>query len=282
MKNEYPNRKVGLVTFNNEVTIIGDGTQEPDIIRGDKLMNYELLLEHSKGLSSTYLGKNIAQTHQKLGKKLYELEETGPTALGPGLIAAVGLAAEAGQGSQVVICTDGLANIGIGSLEDKKDNKDGVCEVEEFYKKIAQYAKSKGVTVNIITIKGGDESDLETLQHVYVETGGNVNVVEPEEITKNFTNIFENPVIATNVTVKVKLHAGMEFRNEPLNNLSENNTLLTRGLGNVNEESEITFEYRMKDAKVLAEMPEIDLLTIKEIPFQTQIEYTKLNGMKCI
>jgi hypothetical protein len=217
-----------------------------------------------------------------LTKKLYQLEETGPTALGPGLLAAVALAAESGQGSQVVICTDGLANIGVGSLEDKKDNKDGVCEVEEFYKNVAVYAKSKGVTVSIITIKGGDESDLETLSHVYTETGGNVNVVEPEEILKNFSNIFESPVIATNVTVKVKLHAGMEFRNETAINLSENNTLLTRPLGNVNEDSEITFEYRMKDAKVLANMPEIDLLTIKEIPFQTQIEYTKLNGMKCI
>jgi len=26
-----------------------------------------------------------------------------------------------------VICTDGLANIGVGSLEDKKDDHDGVC-----------------------------------------------------------------------------------------------------------------------------------------------------------
>jgi len=35
------------------------------------------------------------------------------------------------------------------------------------------------------------------------------------------------PVIATNVTVKVKLHAGMEFRNESAENMSEGNTLLT-------------------------------------------------------
>jgi len=90
------------------------------------------------------------------------------------------------------------------------------------------------------------------------------------------------PVIATNVTVKVKLHKGMEFRNENADNLSENNTLMTRPLGNVTEESEITFEYRMKDASVLAEMEDIDLLTLKEIPFQTQIQYTKLNGMKCV
>jgi hypothetical protein len=47
------------------------------------------------------------------------LEETGPTALGPGLLSAIAMAAEGGQGSQVVLCTDGLANIGIGSLEDK-------------------------------------------------------------------------------------------------------------------------------------------------------------------
>lgn len=142
-----------------------------------------------------------------------------------------------------MICTDGLANIGIGSLEDKKDDNEGVCEVEEFYKKVALYAKTKGVTVSIITIKGGEEADLETLSHVYKETGGNVNVVEPEELTKNFQNIFQMPVIATNVTVKVKLHAGMEFRNEAPENLSEKNTLLTRPLGNVTEESEITFEY---------------------------------------
>lgn len=252
MKNEYPKRKVGLVTFNNEVTVIGDGTQNPDIIRGDKLTNYDFLLENGKKQSNTYLSKQISETHNNLNDKLYKLEETGPTALGPGLLTAVALAAECGQGSQVVICTDGLANIGIGSLEDKKDDHEGVCEVEEFYKKVALYAKTKGVTVSIITIKGGEEADLETLSHVYKETGGNVNVVEPEELTKNFQNIFQMPVIATNVTVKVKLHAGMEFRNEAPENLSEKNTLLTRPLGNVTEESEITFEYRMKDAEILA------------------------------
>lgn len=190
------------------------------------------------------------------------------------------MAAEGGQGSQVVLCTDGLANIGIGSLEDKVQDNDGDCEIEEFYKMVALYAKGKGVTVNVITIKGGDESDLETLSHVYKETGGEVNIVEPEELTKNFGNILENPVIATNVTVKVKLHKALEFRNEQEEALSAFNTLLTRDMGNVTEESEITFEYRMKDAKTLAECKDINLQELKKIPFQTQIEYTKLDGMK--
>jgi hypothetical protein len=122
------------------------------------------------------------------------------------------------------------------------------------------------VTVNVISIKG-EECDLETLAPIYNETGGDVQIVEPEELTKNFGNILANPVIATNVTVKVKLHKALEFRNEDAANLAAGNSLLTRALGNVTEDSEITFEYRMKDAKVLAEMEDVDLLKTTHIPF---------------
>jgi hypothetical protein len=45
------------------------------------------------------------------------LEETGPTALGPALLSSVALAAEGGIGSTVVLCTDGLANVGLGSFD---------------------------------------------------------------------------------------------------------------------------------------------------------------------
>lgn len=48
------------------------------------------------------------------------LEETGPTALGPALLTSVGLAAQGNPGSSVIVCTDGLANIGLGSFDDLK------------------------------------------------------------------------------------------------------------------------------------------------------------------
>jgi len=37
MKKNNPDRKIGLVTFNNEVSIIGDGTKDPVNVAGDKL-----------------------------------------------------------------------------------------------------------------------------------------------------------------------------------------------------------------------------------------------------
>jgi hypothetical protein len=46
------------------------------------------------------------------------LEETGPTALGPAVLTAVSMASKQKIGSQIVICTDGLANIGLGALDE--------------------------------------------------------------------------------------------------------------------------------------------------------------------
>jgi len=44
------------------------------------------------------------------------LVATDTTALGPGMLAAVALAGEGKPGSQVIVCTDGMANLGLGKL----------------------------------------------------------------------------------------------------------------------------------------------------------------------
>jgi hypothetical protein len=46
MSNGAQNRRVGVVTFNNDVTVIGDGTKNPQTITGDKLFNYDWLVEN--------------------------------------------------------------------------------------------------------------------------------------------------------------------------------------------------------------------------------------------
>jgi hypothetical protein len=39
-----PDRKVGLVCFNHEVSIIGDGSKDSLTVAGDKLYDYEFLM----------------------------------------------------------------------------------------------------------------------------------------------------------------------------------------------------------------------------------------------
>ena len=45
MYKENPNQKAGIVTFNSEVCIIGDGSSDPITIMGDKLNNFQQLFE---------------------------------------------------------------------------------------------------------------------------------------------------------------------------------------------------------------------------------------------
>jgi hypothetical protein len=140
------------------------------------------------------------------------LEETGPTALGPAVLTSIALAAEGGLGSTVIVCTDGLANVGLGAFDEIKNEEDAK-KADEFYERIGQYAKEKGVTVNIISIEG-EECNIDTLSKISELTGGDVQRVAPKELIDNFSNILSLPVLATNVSIKVKIHKGLEFRNE--------------------------------------------------------------------
>ena len=46
MGNGETDKKIGIVAFNNQVTLIGDGTEDPQVINGDKLDNYDYLVEN--------------------------------------------------------------------------------------------------------------------------------------------------------------------------------------------------------------------------------------------
>jgi Mg-chelatase subunit ChlD len=60
----------------------------------------------------------IKETQSTLSKKLMALEENGPTALGPALLTSISLATQGSPGSTVILCTDGLANIGLGRFDE--------------------------------------------------------------------------------------------------------------------------------------------------------------------
>lgn len=105
----------------------------------------------------------------------------------------------------------------------------------------------------------GDECNLDSLSTLADLTGGEVQRVDPVELTKNFANILSMPIIASKVVAKIKLHKGLQFRNEDPASLSEDMTLMVRDIGNVTEETEITFEYTLKKIRELARMEDIDL-----------------------
>lgn len=274
-------RKLGIVSFNNEVTVYGDGGQDPQTIAGDRLMDQEFLMNNGAQQGVERMKLTVKDSAKQLQHKLMSMEETGPTALGPAVATSIAMAAASGlQGSQVVICTDGLANVGLGSF-DEAVTDDDFAQIEKFYTTLGEFAKEKGLTINIISIIG-DDCNLDALSKLAEMTGGEVERVNPVELTNNFANILSQPIIASNVVAKVKLHKGMTFRNEDPDRLSEDMSLMTREIGNVTADTEITFEYTLKKISELVKMEDLDLTKITEIPFQVQITYKALDGSKMI
>ena len=82
LKKTKPNVKVGLVTFNNEVKVIGDGKCAEQTIAGDRLEDFEKCETSVAEQHATILSSNVNEAGDKLCEKLITLEESGPTALG--------------------------------------------------------------------------------------------------------------------------------------------------------------------------------------------------------
>lgn len=135
--------------------------------------------------------------------------------------------------------------------------------------------------VNLVTI-AGTQANIAGLSRLIELSGGQIEQVNPNELLGDFAAILSQKAIATKVEAKVKLHKGLQFRNELETDLSDNKTILTRRFGNVTTDSMFTFEYGMKPISQLLSMEDIDMATITHFPFQTQIKYTALNGDKCL
>jgi hypothetical protein len=119
-----PNKRIGLVTFNNEVVIFGDCTEDSKHILGDKLYKKADILSD---LAPVKIKTPIKESYDRILLNLNKIEAAGATSLGPAILSAIELAGKGSPGSAVVLCTDGLANIGLGNLDPVTE------ETKQFY-----------------------------------------------------------------------------------------------------------------------------------------------------
>ena len=209
----------------------------------------------------------VSECKELLSKQVFGLRTKGSTALGPALSAAVGLASQC-VGSEVILCTDGLPNAGIGSSN---------SGTSSFYSDIGEYAKSKGVTISILGIDGAD-CGARNLAVCADISGGNVNIVNPLELTRQMRMIIDNPAIATEVEVSAFLPKGFAFRGATTMESRNGGSVLVRNIGTITSESDTTFEFGV--STVSKEASEKVLKKHQKIPFQIQIRFTKKDRTK--
>jgi len=208
----------------------------------------------------------LSSSIKALNGKLKSLEEGGATALGPALLLASAIASQRPR-SEVVICTDGLPNVGLGSLDGDEET---LIEARQFYDKVGMYAKGNNTTLSVIGIDGTDGA-LSSLSACAELTSGNVNILHPLELVRHIRQLTQNPVIATNVQLSVILHPEVAFdRVDSSAGLSR----VIKEIGNATSETDLSFEFDVR--------PRAKNEKRAYFPFQMQIKFTRLDGSQIL
>ncbi len=256
-----PSKRVGLVVFNESVRVIGDGKINEFNLEGEVLDNKAVIEEYAKNTTDF---ESIKAAKNTLFEKMSKLEEGGATALGPALFYSI-LVASKKTGSQVILCTDGMTNRGIGSKNEEA--------MKDFCDEMSNLGLTNGVSVSLITIQDTN-CGLGFLGSIADKTMGTVNVVNPLELNDQFSKIIDDQIVATNVEVILILHKTLYVRNSEVLNTRE--SFVLKKIGNVTKETELTFEFGLRDDAA------IDTVNSNQLPFQLKISYTARDGSKVL
>ncbi|XP_072229733.1 circularly permutated Ras protein 1-like [Leuresthes tenuis] len=256
--------RVGLITFSYQVTMHGYENFPSRSLYGAELTDRDYLKEAAAGFPSP---PPLTQTKDCLQRQVMGLSANGATALGPAALLAIAMASRQ-PGSKVIICTDGKANAGLGNLEKEDNDECTLLSSTIFYQELGEYAANQGVTVSVMSIEGTD-CRLDELGRLADRTGGKVLIASPNRLYTEFDQIIQNRTIATHCSLTLLLPKSLCMRGE-----REAGHKTTREVGNVNPETEITFQFGAngQDAEVPAPAPG------SCVSIQLQIRYKHRNG----
>ena len=94
------------------------------------------------------MNRPVSETKETLLGRVGNMQVKGTTALGPGVLTSVGMASKGAPGSQVIVLTDGMANVGLGTFRGNDQN------ASAFYDRVGAFAEEHGVMINLVTIAG--------------------------------------------------------------------------------------------------------------------------------
>ena len=267
-----PNTKVGIVSFGSEIEVKGDCLSNVMIIKEKDMNNESKLI--SLGEENTNLIKSpINKSHNEIVKALKATEENGSTALGPAVLMSLSLLKNAKIGSRIFLCTDGMSNLGVGNISENKES------AKDYYLKIGEKAKEKGIIINLITFQDS-ESEIDILMAMIEKSGGEIIRVNPNAILDGFNDLLENEAIASEVELRMNLNKCMTFRDQEEKDLSNEGSSISQKLGNVSKETETYYELKFKKAINLADMKDINFDELKNLIFQIEIIYRNKSGGK--
>jgi hypothetical protein len=274
LRRQQPDCVVVLITFGMEVCTYTAGGSRALIARRAHDNEADLL---AKGVElSSSCSEPVAAAVERLQATVAGLKPCGNTALGPALAVAVGLAGSQ-PGSKIILCTDGMANNGVGAIRDRSTTV-------PFYGEIGRRAAEEGTCISVITMEGEDCS-MENLGACADLTGGQVEMLDLQELAAKVGAIVANPVLATRLEVTVMAGRGTLCGGEATVESKGTASVAVRKLGSATARSDLTLELK------LGGLMEEQLRTLAPVqgdgaplfvPLQVQLRYTRPDGAQVL
>jgi hypothetical protein len=254
-----PECVVVVVTFGAEVCIYTDRGDRSLIARRAHDSEADLL---SKGQQlGSFCSEHVADVSERLEATVMGLKPCGNTALGPALAASVGLASGR-PGSKIFLCTDGMANNGVGAIKSRN-------QVVEFYGDIGRRAAEEGTCISVITMEGEDCS-MENLGTCADLTGGQVEMVDLQVLSKKVGAMLANATLGTGLHIKLIAGAGVSVLDRSSSVQKGSACIATQTVGAATSRTDLT--HKLEVATDLASMPDTS------VPMQLQMRYTRPDG----
>ncbi len=259
-----PDTLFGLIAFSSQVYAINMITGNYVDLSEDVFQSREKIETTTKQLLDDIGLVPIGPNRSKIKDTIQGFAAGGGTALGPAVVMALTIA-KLKSVERVVLLTDGLANIGIGSLEGFQ-----VPPARQFYQELGEMFKGNSTIFDVVGIASGSGMELRTLGLMPEATGGQMYYVTPNELDESLSEIAGAQLLGRDVTVRLITPPGIrvvDASGVSASVVSQLQTSMKGQLGTIRRDQEIHLEVE----------PETEIDS-SEVPIQVQIEYTDFEG----
>ncbi len=273
IKMNSPKTTFVLLSFESNLTLYLRPDSSLCIPDGDVMHSEELL----NAQVEEFLKKGRTIAVGEIGDKWIEivqrLTSMDMTALGPAMVTCLALAKKLpAKEAKVVILTDGLANIGVGRIENQPQGK-----AKEFYTHIGKEFKARSAVVEVMGVRdesGGNNVALDVIGVMTEITGGEMVFIESTEIAKFMSGASHKRFVARNTIIRVYTPPEIEI-DGITGTFIEGDIPRAPGkpisLGSLSDDREVYLKFKPKGT-----------MTAKKVPIQIQMEYQDEENRKCV
>jgi hypothetical protein len=261
-----PESTFALITFTDWISLYNPDGKECIKLNERDIYDENKIFQNFQNFNFNF--ETVRESYKKWTGLISGLTAMSRTALGPAVFSAFCLLQ---GGGRIILLTDGLANVGIGSLMSySPGGRKG-----EFYRDLGHKCRDHGVMVEIVGVSTSEHSsmELETIGDMARITGGDIYLVDKKELSKTFDALSQADFIGKNVNVKLFIPPCMSLKDASGDvHFNREENALKAKVGYVNPDRKLCVALKSTE----------DLKENEDLTVQTQVEYTGIDGKKRI